>query len=543
MNVRTCSNNNSNKTGAKAVTTMMMKEAFVFVLVAVVVCTTTTTTTTDALTPNSSSSSKKSASASYYSMLSSSSSSSSSKKNNNKPFGIGNKFALHESTNGLNGDDGGGDNGWNNNTNNNKELDLKSKSDSDIVNGIHYPSFPSPPIPPPAVSASSSDDSSSSSSVSYFTDTSSSPSSPSSSAKMDENKDGDKSTNIGSVSSYNFLSVDGNGSGGLMGRSEGTGGTDATLMMGDTAKNKATPVDSGSVHLPTTQDLLKSSSLTEVAGNSVVRGPVAEQRPMLTNASDEPIARPTVPQNDDTATSLHVSNIVFSGPSTTTTTAASKGPVAEEAVENVIPTILKRYVPPPKENKQESSSSSSPSSSSSSLKGTSTGGANHFASPEVPKIKVRRFVPGQDDGIFKHPEPKSNNNQSDSMLPVHHQKKKLKPYTKPVPKPPTKIALPEGAVAVSTTTLTSSSSSALAYHKTPTPTTLSEESATTKPKSTKLVRIVSEETTSTIPYDNPKDRYSNEFQGPTSATLHQKTGLQVNTPVSLWQPRDKFLDH
>eukprot|EP00529_Nitzschia_sp_RCC80_P025426 CAMPEP_0113461292 /NCGR_PEP_ID=MMETSP0014_2-20120614/11461_1 /TAXON_ID=2857 /ORGANISM="Nitzschia sp." /LENGTH=531 /DNA_ID=CAMNT_0000353039 /DNA_START=156 /DNA_END=1751 /DNA_ORIENTATION=- /assembly_acc=CAM_ASM_000159 len=531
-----------------------MAAAFVFVVV--VVC----TTTTDALTPNSSSSSSasSSASSSHYSMLSSSASKKASSSSSSNPFGI-NRFTLHESTNGINGgggmngDDTNGSSGMNGGgdhttNNNNKEIDLKSKSDSDVVNGIHYP-FPSPPPQPVAETdttessvsvtetetSSSPEDDDQYSAFSYFTDTSSSSTSTSTSTSTPP---ADEKENTAAPS--NFLSVDGNGSGGLMGRSEGTGGTDATLMMGDTAKNKATPVDSGSVHLPTTQDVLKKSSLTEVSGNSVVRGPIAERPMLTTNASDEPIRRPTVPQNDDTATSLHVSNIVFAGPTTaatkTTTAPVTTVPV-DEAVENVIPTILKRYVPPPKED-QESPSSlpASSSSSSSSLKGTSTGGANHFASPEPPKIKVRRFVPGQDDGIFKHPEPK-NDNQSEHMLPV--QKKKLKPYTKPVTKPVTKIALPQGAVAVSTTT---TSASALAYNK-PTPTTLSDESATTNPKSTKLVRIVSEETTSTIPHDDPKDRYSNEFQGPTSATLHQKTGLQVNTPVSLWQPRDKFLDH
>jgi hypothetical protein len=40
-----------------------------------------------------------------------------------------------------------------------------------------------------------------------------------------------------------------------------------------------------------------------------------------------------------------------------------------------------------------------------------------------------------------------------------------------------------------------------------------------------------------------KDYYYVQYRPPTDATMARKTGLQVNTPITLWEERDKFLDY
>ena len=48
---------------------------------------------------------------------------------------------------------------------------------------------------------------------------------------------------------------------------------------------------------------------------------------------------------------------------------------------------------------------------------------------------------------------------------------------------------------------------------------------------------------SSVVHSPKREYYYIQYRPPTDSTMARKTGLQANTPISLWAERDKFLDY
>jgi hypothetical protein len=366
-----------------------------------------------------------------------------------------------------------------------------------------------------------------------------------------------------SIEVPSFLSVDGNGTGGLMQRSRGTGGANPTLMVPyDVNPNMrmVTPIDSGketkkieNSNPSTVASYAALSALTQTTAQVNKEAPTGTQSSVFDLESNSPTNNDShqVQQQQQ----QHRQLMRFEGASLTEENVHQPSDKSGDTFHSTSHNIkVKRFrgensddnregsLTPGKQTLKQLSGHFNHHSHIDDASGTKSTASNTKSKAErrqniqpYASLSVTRLVPftggslmeeitrgAQDnrkriptsklvkfDGLSEMDRQRQWQNQEESRPQsnlLRHGSRKLVPYRKAQPKSETVD-----------TSSTNTCSKVVLYNKQAT-------------------------VASNIVQSRKREFYYIQYRPPTDATMARKTGLQVNTPISLWNERDKFLD-
>jgi hypothetical protein len=337
------------------------------------------------------------------------------------------------------------------------------------------------------------------------------------------------------------LSVDGNGTGGLMKRSKATGGKEASLMVPSDLKpdmRMVTPIDSGRKAAQETRNIFPSSPTATYATLSALTATIkSTASPSLSDA---------IPPKDQQT--MRTTRLVpFQGSSVMEESTNDKSSrSASQSTNHNIKTKLVPFEGNSVMNEQKeglSKKGSSKSLDESHHRTISSGSATNtrlvpFVGSSLmeaarkntqhnQRIQRAKLVPFQGSSVMEQEFLESqrkehNNNIQTNTISVN--KKVLRPA-----KTTSKVTENDGSTAISKASASSP------------PTTTDVDTNDSNDKVVlynKKAAVASSLLTS-----KRREYYHLQYRPPTDATMARKTGLLPNTPISLWNERDKFLDY
>ncbi|KAG7355543.1 hypothetical protein IV203_000229 [Nitzschia inconspicua] len=362
------------------------------------------------------------------------------------------------------------------------------------------------------------------------------------------------SQTLASVDNPSFLSVDGNGTGGLMRRSKGTGGANPSLMVpSDVNPNMrmATPIDSG----------LETRKLQNATPSTVASYAALSALTRTTNGTTKHIHRQASAsaKNSSVHTSNHRRLVPFDGKSLMDTVDALRN--NDNASHNI---KVKRFrgeksvmndhregFSKPEKHRQNQPLDSNHHVN---VEGTNDNNTNGMPSSSIQRDRRRqhpqqhvslpstRLVPFKGSSLmeeFTRPANDAKRRPTSKLV-------KFEGYSMMENQ---RLLQQEGESNLQSNMLQQSNHKLVPYHRPPAsshgddlPNNNNNNGAMGNTQSKMVLYNKKAAVASSVVHSPKREYYYVQFRPPTDATMARKTGLQVNTPISLWNERDKFID-